>query len=108
MTTGGFSLTTFLSSEGELLKWKAEGLPADKLSSENAIVLRHTQMTALIIDPSSGAVEWLKTNLRNAERSLDTLSSHEQRFTTALELGVRFGKTLVVQEVDHIEPILVP
>ena len=33
---------------------------------------------------------------------------HEARFGTALELGVRFGKTMVLGEVDEIAPILVP
>ncbi len=32
----------------------------------------------------------------------------DQRFTTTLELAVRFGKTLVVAEVDRVEPILYP
>lgn len=32
----------------------------------------------------------------------------DQRFTTTLELAVRFGKTLVVAEVDKVEPILYP
>lgn len=36
------------------------------------------------------------------------LAPHDARFTTSLELGVRFGKTLVLQEVDKIEPMLVP
>lgn len=29
-------------------------------------------------------------------------------FSTALELAVRFGKTLIIQEVDNIEPVLFP
>lgn len=32
----------------------------------------------------------------------------DERFTNSLELAVRFGKTLVVQEVDRIHPILYP
>ncbi len=36
------------------------------------------------------------------------LSSHEGRFANAVELGVRFGKTLVIQELDSIDSILVP
>ena len=71
MTTGGFSLLTFLSSEGTLLRWKAQGLPADKLSAENAIVILNARQTPLIIDPSSAAVEWLKTNLRASGTSLE-------------------------------------
>jgi hypothetical protein len=30
----------------------------------------------------------------------------DARFATTLELAVRFGKTLVVDEVDSVEPIL--
>ena len=32
----------------------------------------------------------------------------DNNFTTQLELAVRFGKTLIIQEADTIEPILYP
>ena len=105
---GSFSMQTFLSTEGELLRWKGQGLPTDKLSSENAIVILNAHYTPLIIDPSSQATEWLKTKLQTNGGSIETLVPHEARFGTALELGVRFGKTLVIQEVDEISTILVP
>ena len=108
VTTGGFSLMTFLSSEGELLRWKSQGLPADKLSSENAIVILNAQQPPLIIDPSSQATEWLKTYLQADGGTIEAVTPHEQRFAKALELGVRFGKTMVVSEADDIHPMLVP
>jgi len=104
----GFSLLHFLSSEGELLRWKSQGLPTDKLSSENAIVILKAHLTPLIIDPSSQATRWLKSNLQADGGSIETLVPHDPRFATALELGVRFGKTVVLQETDKIEPLLVP
>ena len=36
------------------------------------------------------------------------MTFQDSNFGTALELAVRFGKTLVVQEIDFIEPILYP
>ena len=107
---GGFSVTRFLSSEGELLKWKAQGLPADKLSAENAIVILHAprERTPLIIDPSSQATEWLKAKLAAGGGAIEVLTPHEGRFVNGLELGVRFGKTLLIGEVDQVDPILVP
>ena len=105
---GGFSLLTFLSSEGQMLRWKAQGLPTDKLSSENAIVILNAIQTPLIIDPSSQATEWLKSYLQADGGSIEVLVPHDPRFGTSLELGVRFGKTLVLQEVDRVEPVLVP
>lgn len=34
-----FNFRTFLSSEAQMLTWKKEGLPADSLSQENAIMI---------------------------------------------------------------------
>ena len=34
--------------------------------------------------------------------------TQDANFTTALELAVRFGKTLVIQEMGSIEPVLFP
>jgi dynein heavy chain 2 len=34
-----FDFRNFLSSEAEMLTWKKEGLPADSLSTENAIMI---------------------------------------------------------------------
>lgn len=32
----------------------------------------------------------------------------DSNFLTALELAVRFGKTLIIQEMDGVEPVLYP
>nr|ADI46856.1 DHC1bf [Volvox carteri f. nagariensis] len=109
LNLGEFDVCRFLSSESEMLKWKAEGLPADMLSSQNAVViLNSTSRSPLIIDPSTQASEWLKTHLRVTGANVDVVTMADQRFTTTLELAVRFGKTLVVAEVDKVEPILYP
>ena len=39
MGVHGFDLRRFLSTESEQLIWKAEGLPSDDLSMENALVI---------------------------------------------------------------------
>ena len=35
-----------------MLTWKKEGMPADTLSVENAIMITFTEKTPLIIDPA--------------------------------------------------------
>ena len=35
-----------------------------------------------------------------------SMTMHFDRFATTLELAVRFGKTLIVEEADSIEPLL--
>lgn len=36
------------------------------------------------------------------------INQQDANFSTSLELAVRFGKTLVIQEMDHIDPVLFP
>ena len=101
-----FNLCQFLSTESEQLKWKAEGLPSDDVSMENALAILHGELVPYLIDPSKRATEWLKTHLRDSR--LEVINQQDSNFTTALELAVRFGKTLVIQEVDGVEPLLYP
>ena len=99
-----------MSTESELLTWKTLGLPSDDLSQENGLVITNLQdLTPLIIDPASAAVEWLKNILsKNPSSPLEVISHHDKRFSNQVELAVRFGKTLIVLEVDGVEPMLYP
>ena len=87
------------------MRWKSEGLPEDILSTENAIVLFQSVKTPLIVDPATSATTWLKT--QNTGKS-EVLNQSDPRFTSQFELGVRFGKVLIVQEIDKLEPMLFP
>ncbi|KAG5445317.1 Cytoplasmic dynein 2 heavy chain 1, variant 2 [Clonorchis sinensis] len=111
--TKGFDVLRFLTTEREQLVWRNQGLPSDQLSTENAVVILEwinemtgTGMCPFIVDPSSRALNWLKQHLR--ERKVEVVSQRSSNFTTTLELAVRFGKSLIIQEVDEIEPILFP
>jgi len=103
-----YNFRTFLSSETQMLTWKKEGLPADQLSVENAIMITNTELTPLIIDPATQASEWLKTNLKKNCESVEVLNHQDAKFNTNIELAIRFGKSLIIQEVDGIESMLVP
>ena len=102
-----FDLKRFLSSEREMLEWRADGLPADDLSLENAITMLKCNLKPYIIDPSSQATEWLRSHL-GKDDNLEVTNVNDDRFFLNLELAVRFGKTLLVQDVNNIEPVLYP
>ena len=62
-----------------------------------------------IIDPANAASDWLKAVLsEDKNRPLEVITHHSSRFTNQVELAVRFGKTLLVLEVDGVEPMLYP
>lgn len=128
-----FSYKRLLSTESQLLQWKSLGLPSDDLSQENALVItNNSERIAFIIDPANAATDWLKSVLRGddnssssnggnsgssnhnkksnkeASRPLEVVSHHDTRFTNQVELAVRFGKALIILEVDGVEPMLYP
>ena len=103
-----FDLKRFLSSEREMLQWRAEGLPSDDLSIENAMCILQSHQSVYIIDPSTRATEWLKKSKSLNSDALEVTNLYEDRFQLTLELAVRFGKTLLVQEVNTIDPLLYP
>jgi dynein heavy chain 2, cytosolic len=108
LKVGDFNIRTFLASEAQLLTFKKEGLPADNLSMENAIYILNSARTPLIIDPATQATTWLKQSLEKQKESIEVLNHQDKKFNTQLELAIRFGKVLVIQEVDGIEAMLFP
>eukprot|EP01028_Stygiella_incarcerata_P004192 TRINITY_DN1890_c0_g1_i5.p1 TRINITY_DN1890_c0_g1~~TRINITY_DN1890_c0_g1_i5.p1 ORF type:complete len:4092 (-),score=1034.80 TRINITY_DN1890_c0_g1_i5:737-12970(-) len=101
-----FSMRTLLSTEGQLLQRKAEGLPADDLSQENGICILEAVQTPLIIDPSQQASTWLRNHLKDSAVGITT--PQDPKFTTTVELAIRFGRTLIIEEMDTIEALLYP
>lgn len=77
-----FNFRTFLCSESQLLTWKKEGLPADSLSMENAIMILNAVRTPLIIDPATTATEWLKKTLKQSSEGLEILNHQDNKFNT--------------------------
>jgi len=103
-----FNFMQMMSTETERLKWKGQGLPGDDLSAENAIVILNSLQYPLIIDPSTQATDWLLRYLADQEKPIESTTQQDPKFLQKLELSVRFGKTLVIKEVDYIEPVMLP
>ena len=98
-----------MSNERAQLQWKSEGLPGDSLSLENALVILESAQPFLI-DPTCRAIEWIRRHLKTdaAGARLEVVEQQAANFQTQLELALRFGKTLLIQEMNSIQPILYP
>lgn len=105
-----FDFSHILSSESEMLLWKTRELPADILSVENAIIILNSkERTPFIIDPSSVSSSWLEKELKSRNKqpsNVVSLNIQDPRFANQVELAVRFGKTLIINDVDGIESML--
>jgi len=105
-----FSFAKLLSTESQLLVWKSEGLPSDSLSQENALVIAHSRSRVpFVIDPADAASRWLDFFFGSDPiRPLEKVPAFDPRFVSQVELAVRFGKTLLLVDVDGLDPMLYP
>ena len=97
-----------MTSEATTLQEVLKGLPNDQLSIENSQILTFIKEVPLIIDPHTQATTWLKQKLQGNNVKVETLIQQDPKFLNTLELAIRFGKTLIIQEIDYIEPVLTP
>lgn len=98
------SLTEYLSTTDERLSWQSKSLPADDLCTENAIMLHRFNRYPLIIDPSGQATNYLINEYR--DRKMTVTSFLDEAFVKSLESALRFGTPLLIQDVEHLDPIL--
>lgn len=98
------SLSEYLSTADDRLSWQSRSLPADDLCTENAIMLARFDRYPLIIDPSGQATAFLLNQYK--DRKISVTSFLDEAFLKNLESALRFGTPLLVQDVEHLDPIL--
>lgn len=97
-------ITEYLSNADERLSWQSNSLPVDDLCTENAIVLKRFNRYPLIIDPSGRVTEFLQKE--NKDRKLTVTSFLDDSFVKQLESALRFGNPILIQDAEHLDPIL--
>lgn len=100
------SFADYLSTADDRLGWQSKSLPADILCTENAIMLQRFRRFPLIIDPSGQATTFLTNMYR--DRKLTVTSFLDEAFLKNLESALRFGNPLLIQDVEHLDPIINP
>ncbi|KAJ5098437.1 hypothetical protein N7532_005438 [Penicillium argentinense] len=97
-------ITEYLSNADERLTWQEHSLPVDDLCTENAIVLKRYNRYPLIVDPSGRVTEFLQKESK--DRKLTVTSFLDDSFVKQLESALRFGNPILIQDAEHLDPIL--
>ncbi|ETS83032.1 Dynein heavy chain [Pestalotiopsis fici W106-1] len=100
------AITEYLSVADERLHWQTNGLPVDNLCTENAIILKRYNRYPLIVDPSGGITEFLLKDFK--DRRLTVTSFLDANFAKQLESAIRFGNPILIQDAEHLDPVLNP
>ena len=53
-------MIAMLTDDATTATWNNEGLPSDRMSTENAAILTHCERWPLLIDPQQQGIKWIK------------------------------------------------
>lgn len=102
-----FCLDAVVYNDQDKVVWESMGLSSDKQSIENAALITKylmlpfgTAPIPLLLDPTGSASKWLISYLKSRTTlKFEKLNQNDDRFIYNLELGVRFGKVIIIDDV---------
>ncbi|KAJ1610659.1 dynein heavy chain [Cryptosporidium canis] len=108
-----FKIVDYLSKPNERLLWQSYGLSNDDLSVENAIIIKRHIRYPFIIDPSGYATSFLLEMNKHTPTGqgkggkLQTSTFSDSNFPKLLESSLRFGSSLLIQDVGAaLDPLI--
>ena len=106
--TPGVDPLRVLCTDADEAKWKNSGLPADRMSTENASIVTSCSRWPLIIDPQLQGSKWIR-GMHGEE--LEVIQFSQDRWSKRLEGTIQMGRIVMIenigQELDaSLEPLL--
>merc|ERR1719446_1694581 len=103
------TMSKVLGDDVTIRQWGVAGLPSDKLSIENGIIMFKSRRWPLMIDPQTQANKFVKNLGKDVETGLDVFKQSESNLLRNLELAIQFGKWVLLENVgESLDPALEP
>jgi dynein heavy chain len=106
-----FDFSDFLSNGAEVRDWQSKGLPTDKFSVENGVMVRKGQRWSLNIDPQSQASRWvLEMEKSHGITKLDLNDNDDKKIGEKhdrIKKAISHGKPVLLCDVgEELDPVL--
>ncbi|XP_051721899.1 dynein axonemal heavy chain 11 [Ctenopharyngodon idella] len=104
--TDGLDPVLALTDQATVAGWQNQGLPADRLSVENAAILMSSQRWPLIVDPQQQASKWIR-NLYGPK--LRVLQYGQKGYLDVIEQALACGEVVLIENIkERVDPLLEP
>ncbi|KAI3381366.1 hypothetical protein SNEBB_008024 [Seison nebaliae] len=102
----GFDVVELLVDKAQIAIWNNEGLPSDRMSTENAMILTNCERWPLMIDPQLQGIKWIKSRYGD---KLKVIRIGQRGYMEAIEYCVETGGTMLIEYIgETIEAVLDP
>ncbi|XP_059473724.1 dynein beta chain, ciliary isoform X2 [Neocloeon triangulifer] len=106
LTTDGLDVLSLLTDDAQVARWNNEGLPSDRMSTENATILENSDRWALMIDPQLQGVKWIKQKFGD---ELEVIRLGHKGALEVIEKAITAGRTVLLENIDEsVDPVLEP
>eukprot|EP00050_Salpingoeca_kvevrii_P003770 m.233351 g.233351 ORF g.233351 m.233351 type:complete len:4592 (-) comp10879_c0_seq1:411-14186(-) len=93
-----------LTDNSKIARWGNEGLPADRVSTENATILTNAERWPLIIDPQEQGIKWIKQ--REGE-NLVVVRLQQKGYLDTIERAISNGDCMLIENLgEEVDPVL--
>ncbi|XP_015596133.2 dynein beta chain, ciliary [Cephus cinctus] len=104
--TEGLDPLSLLTDDTQIAKWNNEGLPNDRMSTENATILTNSDRWPLMIDPQLQGIKWIKQKYGEVLR---VIRLGQRGYLDVIEQSLAIGATVLVENIgETVDPVLDP
>ncbi|XP_033341681.2 dynein heavy chain at 93AB [Megalopta genalis] len=104
--TEGLDPLSLLTDDTQIAKWNNEGLPNDRMSTENATILTNSDRWPLMIDPQLQGIKWIK---QKYGEDLRVIRLGQKGCLDVIEQSLASGSTVLVENIgETVDPVLDP
>uniref|UniRef100_G3NCH8 Dynein, axonemal, heavy chain 9 n=1 Tax=Gasterosteus aculeatus aculeatus TaxID=481459 RepID=G3NCH8_GASAC len=97
---------TMLTDGADIAAWQNEGLPADRMSTENATILTSCQRWPLMVDPQLQGLKWIKAKYGE---NLRVIRMGQRGYLDAVERALAAGDAVLIENLEETsDPVLGP
>uniref|UniRef100_A0A8C5XER9 Dynein axonemal heavy chain 9 n=1 Tax=Microcebus murinus TaxID=30608 RepID=A0A8C5XER9_MICMU len=95
-----------LTDDADMAAWQNQGLPADRMSMENATILLNCERWPLMVDPQLQGLKWVKN--RYGE-DLRVTQVGQKGYLQTIERALEAGDAVLIENLEEsIDPVLGP
>ncbi|XP_078011950.1 dynein axonemal heavy chain 17 isoform X1 [Phascolarctos cinereus] len=104
--TEGLDPLTLLTDDADIATWNNQGLPSDRMSTENATIICNTERWPLIVDAQLQGIKWIKNKYGE---ELKAIRLGQKGYLDKIEKAISEGDTLLIENIgETVEPVLDP
>ncbi|XP_066468990.1 dynein axonemal heavy chain 9 [Tiliqua scincoides] len=95
-----------LTDDADIAAWQNEGLPADRMSTENATILTNCERWPLMVDPQLQGIKWIK-NKYGEELRVTRIG--QKGYLDMIEQALAAGEVVLIENLEEsVDPVLGP